>query len=116
MGEPPEIVPAGESRTFRLLIGALGSALCLMPLVALARPVGLIGLPPHGKSLVGDVVLLVLVLAAVGAAVRAGWPPGRNDSGGGEDGGDGGGGGGGGGGRDWSATHEYPLFGDPYHH
>jgi hypothetical protein len=106
MGDSPETVPAGESPVFRVLVGAVGSALCLMPLVALARPVGLIGLPPHGKSFVGDVILLALLLAVVQGAIRRGWSSRRDDSGpGGDDSG----------GSDWSATHEYPLYGDtPY--
>jgi hypothetical protein len=86
---------------FRLIVGALGSALCLTPFVALAGPVGLIGLPPHGSELVGDLVFLVLALTVIGGAIRAGWRAGRDDDrGGGE------------GGGPESDAHEGPLFTD----
>ena len=96
-------MPASESRTFRLVVGALGSALCLLPLVAMARGVGLIGLPPHGGQLVGDVILILVLLTVVACAVRAGWRADRDD-----ERGHGG----------WSGDgpepdgHQYPLFTD----
>jgi hypothetical protein len=96
-------VPASESRTFRLIVGALGSALCLLPLVGMARGVGLIGLPPHGRELVGDVILLVIVLTVVLCAVRAGWRADRDN--------ETGHGGWNGGGQERDA-HQYPLFTD----
>jgi hypothetical protein len=99
----PWTVPASESRTFRLIVGVLGSALCLLPLVGMARGVGLIGLPPHGRELVGDVILLLLVLTVVVCAIRAGWRADRDDERGH---------------GDWSGggperdAHQYPLFTD----
>jgi hypothetical protein len=86
---------------FRPIVGALGSALCLMPLVAMARGVGLIGLPPHGNELVGDLVFVALALAVICGAIRAGWRAARDDDWGrGEDGGP------------PSDPHEGPLFTD----
>jgi hypothetical protein len=87
---------------FRLVVGALGSALCLMPFVGMARAVGLIGLPPHGNELIGDLVFLVIALTIVVGAIRAGWRAGRDDDcghGGGEGGGE-------------EDAHEGPLFTD----
>ena len=75
-----------------------------MPLFAMARAVGLLGLPPHGDQLIGDVCFLFVVLTIVGCGVRAGWRSGRDD-----DCGDGGGQNGGDQGRD---GHHYPLFQD----
>lgn len=106
---PKLLAVASDSRLFRLVVGALGSTLCLMPLVALAHPVGLIGLPPRGHALVGDLVLLVLGFAGVAGAVRDYVRAGRRgdsdrgeEPGGGDDGGDDG---------DWGA-HEFPLISD----
>jgi hypothetical protein len=75
-----------------------------MPLFAMARAVGLVGLPPQGDELVGDLCFLFVVLTVVGGGVLAGWRGGRDaggDDSGGQSGGDQG--------RD---VHQYPLLQD----
>jgi hypothetical protein len=75
-----------------------------MPVFAMARAVGLVGLPPHGDELIGDLCFLFVVLTVVGGGVWAGWRGGRD-----ADGDDGGGQSGGDQGRD---VHQYPLLQD----
>jgi hypothetical protein len=74
-----------------------------MPFVGMARGVGLIGLPPHGNELWGDLGFLVIALALIGGAIRAGWRGGHSDGFGHGDGP---------GGGPESDAHEGPLFRD----